>query len=314
MRAAFVKEPEGVERVELGEQPDLKPTTGQALIKVHAAAIGPWDVGFVSGAFPGIPAPYIPSNEVAGVVEATVDGAGVQPGERVYASLFPAGGGFAEYALASADGLAPMPEQASFEEAAALVISAGTAYEGLVDRGHLHAGETVLVTAAAGGVGSTALQIAAAVGARPLAVASEGNDEHLRELGAVAVFDYHRADWAQQVLTAVPGGVDMLFDAAGGTTREQAVGAVRDDGRVITIVPNPENPTFGPVQFERGIAGDLFGAHITRQRLEALNRMVDAGHLHAQLEAVLPLEQARQALERVAAGHMRGRVVVQVSG
>ena len=98
------------------------------------------------------------------MVEAAGDGAGVQPGERVYTSLFPAGGGFAEMALASADRLAPMPGRASFQEAAGLVIGGGTAYEGLVDRGRLQAGETVLITAA-GGVGSAAVQIAAALGA-----------------------------------------------------------------------------------------------------------------------------------------------------
>ena len=94
------------------------------------------------------------------MVEAVGDGAGVQPGERVYAALFPAGGGFAELALASADRLAPMPGKANFVEAAGLVIGAGTAYEGLIDRGRLQAGETVLITAAAGGVGSAAVQIA----------------------------------------------------------------------------------------------------------------------------------------------------------
>jgi threonine dehydrogenase-like Zn-dependent dehydrogenase len=86
--------------------------------------------------------------------------------------LFPAGGGFAELALASADRLAPMPGKANFVEAAGLVIGAGTAYEGLVDRGRLQTGETVLITAAAGGVGSAAVQIAAAAGARVVAVAS----------------------------------------------------------------------------------------------------------------------------------------------
>lgn len=109
--------------------------------------------------------PFVPGQEVAGVVEAAGEGAGVQPEDRVYASLWPAGGGFAELALASADGLAAMPDQASFQEAAGLVIGAGTAHDALVDRGLLQAGETVLITAAAGGVGNAAVQIAAATGA-----------------------------------------------------------------------------------------------------------------------------------------------------
>jgi NADPH:quinone reductase-like Zn-dependent oxidoreductase len=114
----------------------------------------------------------------------------------------------------------------------------------------------VLITAAAGGVGSAAVQIAAALGARPLGVASTGNHDYLRGLGASAVFDYHAADWARQVRAAVPGGVDLLLDCAGGQTRDQAIGAVRDGGRVISIILQGL-----PAQLERGITGESFAAH-----------------------------------------------------
>lgn len=307
MRVALAMELGGIDSLELGDQPDPAPAAGQALIKVHGAGIGPWDVGFLSGGFPGLALPFVPGQEIAGVVEAAGDGAGVHLGERVYASLFPAGGGFAELALASADRLAPMPGQVSFQEAAALVIGAGTAYEGLDDRGRLQAGETVLITAAAGGVGSAAVQIAAAMGARPLGVASPPNHDYLRSLGASEVFDYHAADWVRQVRAAVPGGIDLLLDCAGGHTRDQAIGAVRDGGRAISIVfPGP------PAQLERGITGESFAAHVTRQRLEALRRLVDTGRLRPQVQAVLPLDQARQALAQVAGRHTRGKIVLQI--
>ncbi len=200
-----------------------------------------------------------------------------------------------------------MPGQASFPEAAGLVIAGGTAHEGLAGRGRLQAGETLLITAAAGGVGSAAVQIAAALGARPLGVAGPGNHDYLRGLGASEVFDYHAADWVQQVRAAVPGGVDLLFDGAGGQTRDQAIGAVRDGGRAIFIV------LAGPAaQLERGITGESFAAHVDRPRLEALRRLVDAGQLRPQVEAVLPLEQAREALARVAGRHTRGKIVLQI--
>jgi NADPH2:quinone reductase len=307
VRVALAMELGGIDSVELGDLPDPAPAAGQALIKVHGAGIGPWDVGFLSGGFPGLALPFVPGQEIAGVVEAAGDRAGVHPGERVYASLFPAGGGFAELALASADRLAPMPGQVSFPEAAALVIGAGTAYEGLDDRGRLQAGETVLITAAAGGVGSAAVQIAAAMGARPLGVASPPNHDYLRSLGASEAFDYHAADWVRQVRAAVPGGVGLLLDCAGGHTRDQAIGAVRDGGRAISIVfPGP------PAQLERGITGESFAAHVTRQRLEALRRLVDTGRLRPQVQAVLPLDQAREALTQVAGRHTRGKIVLQI--
>jgi len=307
VRVALAQQLGGIGSVKLGELPEPVPAAGQALVRVHGAGVGPWDVGFLGGGFPGIILPFVPGQEVAGVVEAAGEGAGVQPGERVYASLFPAGGGFAELALAAADRLAPMPSRASFAEAAGLVIGGGTAYQGLMDRGRLQAGETVLITAAAGGVGSAAVQIAAALGARPLGVASPGNHDYLRGLGASAVFDYHAADWVQQARAAVPGGVDLLLDCAGGQTRDQAIGAVRDGGRVISIVL----PGL-PVQLERGITGESFAAHGSRERLEALSRLVDAGALRPQVEAVLPLDQVGEALTRVADRHTRGKLVLQI--
>jgi NADPH:quinone reductase len=307
MRAALAQQLSGIDSIELGELADPAPAAGQALIRVHGAGVGPWDVGFLGGGFPGLSLPFVPGQEVAGVVEAVGDAAGVQPGERVYAVLFPGGGGFAELALASADRLAPMPGTANFVEAAGLVIGAGTAYEGLIDRGRLQAGETVLITAAAGGVGSAAVQIAAAVGAHVVAVASPPNHDYLLSLGASEVFDYHAANWAQQVRAVVPGGVDLLFDGAGGQTRDQALDAVRDGGRAISIVLQGT-----PLHLDRGITGESFAAHGGRPRLEQLAALVDAGKLRPQAETVLPLDQARDALARVAARHTRGKIALQI--
>ena len=308
MRVAQVKEFGGIDSLELVEVPDPAPPPGHVVVRVAAAAAGPWDVGFVSGGFPGVDLPFVPGQEVAGIVEVAGDGSDVAPGDRIYASLFPAGGGFAELAVASVDRLAPLPEHASFGEAASLVIGAGTAYEALVDRGSLQTGETVLISAAAGGVGSAAVQIAAAVGARPIGVASQSNHEYVRGLGAVEVFDYHAPDWAQQVLAAVSSGVDVLFDCAGGETRDQAVGAVRDGGRVVSVIP-----PFGDLQLERGITSESFAASIGRQRLEALSQLVDDGLLRPQVEAVLSLDQAVEALQRVATRHARGKIVLRIS-
>jgi NADPH:quinone reductase-like Zn-dependent oxidoreductase len=202
-----------------------------------------------------------------------------------------------------------MPASASFQEAAGLVISAGTAYEALVDRGRVQAGETVLITAAAGGVGSAAVQIAVALGARAAGVGSSANHDYLRSLGASEAFDYHAADWVQQVRAAIPDGVDVLLDCAGGQTRDAAIGAVRDGGRAYFIVL--QSP---PPQLERGIIGESFAAHGGRQRLEELARIVDAGKLRPQVEAVLPLDRAREALERVASRHVRGKIVLEIGG
>src|ERR1700760_3230204 len=307
MRAALARELNGIGSVELGELPAPSPGAGQALVRVRGAGVGPWDVGFLGGGFPGVALPFVPGQEIAGVVEAVGGGAGFAPGDRVWGTLCPAGGGFGELALPSADRIASMPAGVSFPEAGGLVIGSGTAYEGLVDRGRLRAGENVLVTAGAGGVGSAAVQIAAGWGARVFGVASEANHDYVRGLGAGEVFDYHDGDWARRVRAAVPSGVDLLLDCSGGSTRDQAITAVRDGGRVESIVLSGP-----PLEFDRGITGESFAARGGRERLEALNRLVEAGTLHPPGEGVVPLGPARQALAQVAGGHTRGKVVLQI--
>lgn len=208
MRVAVLEELSGgIDSIQLREQPDPTPSAGQTLVRVEAAGVGIWDVGSVSSAAPWVVVPYVPGWEIAGVVEAVGDGADVQAGDRVSASLFPGGGGFAELALPSVNTLARMPDGVNFEGAAGLVAAGGTAHEALVERARLRPGDTVLITAAAAGVGSLAVQIAAAVGARPLGVASQRNHDYLRGLGVQDVFDYHDADWVEQVhlLGTTPG-------------------------------------------------------------------------------------------------------------
>src|ERR1700742_2024764 len=116
MRAALAKELDGIDSVELSDVPEPVPGAGQMLVRVRGAGVGPWDVGFLGGGFPGVSLPFVPGQEIAGVVEAVGDGAGAgtRPGDRVWGTLFPAGGGFAELALASADRMAPVPGQLSF--------------------------------------------------------------------------------------------------------------------------------------------------------------------------------------------------------
>lgn len=309
MRVAVTQELTGIDGVAISDWPTPpEPADGQVLVRVHCAGIGPWDVGMMGGGFPGLAAPFIPGQELSGVVEAVGRDAEVQPGQRVYATTFPTGGGLAEFVLVDSNRVAAMPADADFPEAAGLVIGAGTAYEGLIDRGRLRAGETVLITAAAGGVGSCAVQIAVAVGARVLGVASPNNHAYLRNLGAAEVFDYHDPEWAEQVRLAVPAGVDLLFDGSGGQTRADALTTIRDDGRAVSIIP--QEPLG---ELARGITGETFAAHVDRQRLDALTRLVESGALRPTIEEVFPLEQAHEALTRVAGGHTRGKIVVRIA-
>jgi NADPH2:quinone reductase len=305
MRAAFYNEHGEPEKLQLGDRPAPRPGPGELLIANHAAAVGVWDVGVMAGGFGNPPLPMIPSCEVAGVVEVVSNGSDFEPGDRVYGFLGFASGGLAEYVTAASERVARKPAGISFAEAAALVVGAGTAYEGLIDRAGLQPGETVLITAASGGVGTAAVQIAAAVGARVLGVAGARNHDYLRGLGASETFDYNEPDWVARLKASVPDGVDLVFDGAGGQTRDRAIAAIKDGGRGVFIVGTPED-------LRPDIEAHLFSADVTRARLEAIGRLVEAGKLRAQIEAELPLEQAREAMAHVARRHTRGRVVLKV--
>jgi NADPH2:quinone reductase len=310
MRAAFYNAHGEPEKLQIGHRPKPRPVPGKLLIKNYAAAVGAWDVGVMASGFGDPPLPMIPGCEVAGVVEAVSDGSDLEPsdlklGDEVYGCLGFASGGFAEYSIAAPDHLAHKPERVSFEQAAALVVGAGTAYEGLIDRARLRPGEAVLITAAAGGVGTAAVQIAAAVGARVLGVASARNHDYIRGLGASETFDYHDPEWVPRLKQAVPDGVDVLFDGAGNQTRDRAIAVVKDGGRGVFIVG-------APTDLRPDIQAHLFSADVTRDRLEAINQLVQERKLAAHIEAELPLKQAREAMTHVARGHTRGRVVLKI--
>jgi NADPH2:quinone reductase len=251
--------------------------------------------------------PMSPGLEVAGVVQAAGTETGFNAGDELMGYTGFSGGGFAEYVAVDPRSAALKPSSLSFAEAAALVAGAGTAYEGLVDRLELQRDERILITGASGGVGTMAVQIAAAVGARVFGVASGGNIDYVRGLGAEEVFDYNQPGWSETALAASPGGVDALFEGVGGEAGEEALKAVRAGGRASFIaLPTPQ------IDPGSAIAGEFFLAGVTRERLEAIAALVSRGQLRVELAGVFPLEQAREALERVRGGHTRGKVVLVV--
>jgi NADPH:quinone reductase len=304
MRAAYYEAFGGPGNLKIGERPDPLPEAGQMLVRTHAAAVGIWDVGMMRGAGVQAALPRVPGCEVAGTVE--VAAGGFRAGERVFCSLFSAGGGgFAEIAAARADKAAAFPDSLGFPEAAGLVIPAVTAYEGLVDRARLQAGETVLITAASGGVGTAAVQIARNIGARVVAVASARNHGYVRDLGAEVAVDYHDPRFAEQLRSAVPDGFDVLFDATGNEVRDQVLGLVHEGGRGIFILGGtPPAPD--------GVEFQAFAASSNTQRLEAIAKLASGGKLRMPIEAEFPLERAREAMEHVSGRHTVGRIVLRI--
>src|SRR5258708_27846761 len=199
MRAAYIEAAGGPEQIRVGELPTPEPRPDQLLVKTHAAGVGPWDWKALTGRWGELKFPHIPGAEAAGVVEHAPEASRFSVGDEVWGRARHA---YAEYIVSDGAALVHKPTALSFEDAAALVISGATAHEGIVERLKLQPAETIIVTSAAGGVGSVGVQIAASTGARVLGVCSPASFDDVRSLGATDVFDYHDPGWVEALREA----------------------------------------------------------------------------------------------------------------
>jgi NADPH:quinone reductase-like Zn-dependent oxidoreductase len=300
------------------------PTPGpaQVLVRLRAAAVNPIDAAVRSDAFPTPRRPpKILGSDGAGVVETVgADVHDLAPGDEVFFTGLGVGseGSYAEYALIAPVQAVRKPAGASFEEAAALGLAFSTAWYGLVRRAELQAGETVLVQGAAGGVGSAAVQLAHAHGARVLAVVGSNDDaRRVRELGADETVNRHEADVTAEVrrLTG-EHGVDVVLELVVSTNLAADLDMIVRGGRIACIGAGPTPTVDVPTGKAIGIdAALLFGSSSNAGRAgvaEALTdvaRLVETGELRPVVGRVLPLARAREAHELLA-GHHFGKIVL----
>ncbi|MGZ3459486.1 MAG: zinc-binding dehydrogenase, partial [Archangium sp.] len=266
------------------------------------------------GSWAGLQPPVVLGSDASGVIEQV--GPGVtdfKPGDEVFYTpeiFHNPHGTYAELHVVPASIIARKPPSLSHEEAAAIPLACGTAWDALVRRLQVRVGETVLIHGGSGGVGSFAVQIAKAAGARVFATASQGNLEMLRQLGADLAIDYQHQDVAQLALRETGGqGVDAVFDTAGKNVIA-SLPATRPFGRLATIL---------------GFSGDvsafyprnqtLHGVFLTRERrrLEEMTPLFERKQVRPLIERVLPLEQVADAHRRLDTGHGRGKLVLSVA-
>jgi NADPH:quinone reductase-like Zn-dependent oxidoreductase len=298
----------GPELLVYEEVPKPAPSDGDALVRVDACAITPTELSWSETYTTRDGAerlPTIPGYEVSGVVEALGDGVSAPGvGEAVFGLTdFNRDGAAAEYVLVHADDLAPKPPSLSHVQAASVPLSALTAWQALFDHAGLTQGQRVLIHAAAGGVGTYAVQLARWCGARVIATAGAENEGLVRELGADEFIDYTAVPFERQVRE-----VDVVLDTVGGETRERSWGVVRRHGVLVTIV-GAASPQDAARHHVRGV--DFIVKPIRSQLLEIAN-LVEAGKVRPIVGAVYPLEKAREAFEDGLRGHGRGKRVLQV--
>lgn len=317
MKAAVIDGHGGSDRFGIREVERPSPGSGQILVRVRAASVNPIDWKTRRGGLfygKGARFPLILGYDVAGEVEEIgpeVDR--FQPGDPVYACLDSRlGGAYAEYAVAGQGAAARKPERLSFEEAAAVPLAGLTALQALRDRGELAEGERVLVNGAAGGVGHFAVQIARALGARAVGVASGRNGDFIRELGAERAIDYEREDFTQDEET-----FDVVLDAVGNTSLRDCDLILGEGGVFVTTIPGPLVLIQGAAAYLSSLFGPARRARLVVVKpngndLALLARWIDQGRIRPSIQDVYPLEEIRQAHDASESGHARGKIVVRV--
>jgi len=297
MQAVRLYSPGDPASVVLEEIEIPEPGPGEALVRVHAAAITRDELEWPEDRLPATPS-YELSGVVAAVGSEVEDAA---PGDEAYALTgFDRDGAAAEYALVPACFLAPKPRSLGHVESAALPLAALSAWQGLFEHGRLEAGQRVLIHGAAGGVGHLAVQLARSRGAHVVATTSSGGVDFVRELGADEVVDTTSVRFEDEIEP-----VDLVFDTAGGERLARSAGVVRSGGRIVSVAMEPS------VEAE-GVASLYFVVEPNRGQLIEIASLVEEGEIRPTVDRVFPLAEARAAFERSAGSHGAGKIVLRV--
>jgi NADPH:quinone reductase-like Zn-dependent oxidoreductase len=300
MRAVQVTEYGGPEVLQLVDVEAPKPIPTEVLVEVYAAGVNPVDwktrQGRGASAASG-PPPFTLGWDVAGVVSEVGRGVTLfEPGDRVFGMpWFPRrAGAYAEFVTAPSRQFAAMPDDLSFEEAAALPLVALTAWQALVDTARLRDGQTVLINGASGGVGHLAVQIAKARGAHVIGTARAVNHDFLRSLGADECVDYETVP-----LQEAARDVDVALDLVGGDASDAALKTLREGGLLISVPGGHKGAT--------GILVEPDG-----HALSEVAALVRDGRLRSHVDRTLPLEEAAEAHRLLEDGGHRGKIVLTV--
>ncbi len=307
MKAVRIHAFGGPEVLTYEDAPVPTPAAGQVLVRVRAAGVNPVDWKIRSGQMGGgqLRDPLTLGYDVAGTVERVGEGvSSVKAGDPVFAYLsLRRGGGYAEFALVAESELARRPKSIDETTAAAVPLAGLTAYQALVDKAELKPGQTVLIHAAAGGVGHFAVQIAKHLGARVIATASAANHDFLKELGADEVIDYRT-----QKFEDLARDVDVVLDPLGGETQDRSFRVLKKGGILVSIVqpPDPERLK------EFGVRGTVFLVQPNGPQLATLAELIDQNRLKPHVSQTFPLAEAAKAQEASASGRTRGKIVLTV--
>jgi 2-desacetyl-2-hydroxyethyl bacteriochlorophyllide A dehydrogenase len=307
MKAVVAHEYGAPEVLKFEEAPRPEPKEDEVLVRVIASGVNPADPLTLSGKYAqewGTHLPLIPGYEIAGIVEKTgPQVTTLKKGDAVYG--YPTfGGGWAEYVAVKEWEVAAKPKSLTFADAAAAPMGALTAWQALVKVAHLQPGQTVLIHGGSGGVGSFAIQIAKAQGARVFATASTTNQDLLKQLGADVAIDYTKTKFED-----VAKDMDAVLDSVGRETLARSYGVVKKGGIVLDLVGRPD-----PAQLEKhGIRGAAIWVRANAKDLAEIAQLIDAGKIKPVVTQVLPLSEAIAAERQAETHHTRGKIVLRIA-
>jgi len=307
MKGIVAHEYGGPEALKYEDVPVPEPKDNEILVRVIASGVNPADPLILNGKFAkefGTHLPLILGYDMAGVVVKT--GAKIRElkvGDPVYAYLL-WGGGWAEYCISNEGESAIKPKSLSFTEVASVPLAALTAWQALVDVGKIQSGQTVLIHGGSGGVGSFAIQIAKARGARVIATASTANQDLLKQLGANVAIDY-----TKQKFEEIVHDVDLVLDPVGRDTLARSYSVVKKGGIIVTLVSRCDEAELK----KHEIRGASLSSHPDATELAEITKLIDDGKIKPIVSQVLPLIEAAKADAQAATHHTRGKIVLKIA-
>jgi NADPH:quinone reductase-like Zn-dependent oxidoreductase len=315
MKACIIESFGGRDRLKVTDLPTPEPGEGEVLVRIRAAGVNPvdWKIreGWLNDLFPHA-FPLIPGWDMAGVVEAVGHSARrFSPGDEVYAYArrpVVQQGTYSQYTALPESYVTRKPENLTMSEAASIPLTTLTAYQALFEAGRLNQGQSVFILGASGGVGSSAVQLAAGKGCRVIGLASSRNHDYLKNLGAEFVIDYERGDFTQSLMESMPEGVDLVFDCHGGDALQRGLSCLRTGGSLVSITETVDEALLK----ERDVrfAFTFVEPHVGQ--LDHIRGLIESGHFKANVTQTFPLDQVIKAHEAMETGHTRGKIVLRM--
>jgi len=322
MQAWLCENPVGIDALQWKELPTPQPKAGEVLVRIEAASLNFPDLLIVQNKYQHKPPlPFVPGSEYAGVVEAVGEGVThLKAGQRV--ACLSGTGGFGTHTIAPAALCIPLPPGFPAVDAAAFIMTYGTSHHALVDRAQLKAGETLLVLGAAGGVGTAAIQIAKAVGARVIAAASSDEKCALcKSIGADSTINYSQGNLRDAIKAATDGkGPDVIYDPVGGDFAEPAFRSIAWRGRYLVVGfasgPIPSLPLNLALLKGASIVGVFWGDFARREPQASAEMMGELAQWYAQgkikpvIDRTMPMAQLKEAYAHMGSRGVKGKLVM----